>query len=298
MALVTVDAVVNVISDSLVISVCLVLQVAIGALEYGIVVRIGMAGRTDSVGIAVIDGELRVLGMIESSVQPTGGVVAGLAGGGEKLRLRHVPRIGGGVVVSLVAPDASGRQGRVIVVDVTVGALPRRDRVHPGQRERGVVVVEGRVGPQDGVVADFALLRESNGDVIGSGGAVEVRQVARNAGGAVQGVVVVRVAIGAEPRRNSVRSGQRESGGRVIKHSVGPLHCVMAIRAGRRDSRGDVRERRHRVVVVGQVARNAGGVCDVVVIVDVAVGALQRRDGVASGEREAGAVVIESGIEP
>jgi hypothetical protein len=88
MALVTVDAVVNVISYSLVISVRLVLQVAIGALENRIVVRVGMAGRTHSVGIAVIDGELRVLGMIEGSVQPAGGVVASLASCGEKLRLR------------------------------------------------------------------------------------------------------------------------------------------------------------------------------------------------------------------
>lgn len=102
-----------------------------------------MAGRADVVGIAVVGGKGSVLRVVERGIEPTGGVVAVLAGRGEEQRLGRVPWIGCVVVVSLMAPDAGGRQGGVIAVDVAIAALPWRDGVQTGQRKSRVVVIEG-----------------------------------------------------------------------------------------------------------------------------------------------------------
>ena len=53
----------------------------------------------------------------------------------------HVVRIGSVLVILLVAAIAVRRQRRVIVVHMTLAA--GQLRVRPGQRERGVVVIEG-----------------------------------------------------------------------------------------------------------------------------------------------------------
>jgi len=65
-----------------------------------------------------------------------------------------------------------------------------------------------------------------------------------------------------------------------------------------------LREVRRHVVGIGsslivlQVAGRAGRAVQVVVVIDVAVGAGAGRDRVQSGKREPGAVVIEGGIKP
>ena len=46
------------------------------------------------------------------------------------------------VVIRLMAADASSRQRGVVSVDVAISALPRRNGMRSGQRERCVVVVE------------------------------------------------------------------------------------------------------------------------------------------------------------
>ena len=53
-----------------------------------------------------------------------------------------------------------------------------------------------------------------------------------------------------------------------------------------------------RALKIFQMARDATGNGKVVVIVDVAIGALSGRRRVHSGQRESCAVVIESGIQP
>ena len=138
--------------------------------------------------------------------------MAVLAGCGEELRLRGVARIGRVVVIGLMATNAGRRQRRVIVVDVAIGALPRRRRVRTGQRECGLVVIEGRIRPHRSVVAEFALLGEPGRYVVRIRSPLEILQMARYAGGTVQGIVVVDVAVGAQARRRDVGAGQGEAG--------------------------------------------------------------------------------------
>ena len=70
----------------------------------------------------------------------------------------------------------------------------------------------------------------------------------------------------------------------------------MAELAGRREAR--VRHRTFRIVEIGLVARNAERAVQVVVIVDVAVGARPRRNRMGTRQREAGLRVIELAIRP
>jgi len=126
-ALITIDAVVDIPADLRVLEVVgVVAPMAGGALEDGVVIGVGVARRADAVGIAVVHRELRVLRVIERCACPGRGVVTGCTGRREELRLSRVAGVGRVVVVGLVAADAGDWQGCVITVDVAVGAHPRR----------------------------------------------------------------------------------------------------------------------------------------------------------------------------
>ena len=143
MALVAIDAVVDVAGDLLVVEVAgVVASVAASALEDRIIVGVDVAGGAHVVGVAVVGGEGCVLRVVERRVGPGRRGVAALTGRGEELRLRRVAGIGRVVVVGLMASDAGGRQRRVIVVHVAVAALPWRHRVRTSQGESSVVVIE------------------------------------------------------------------------------------------------------------------------------------------------------------
>ena len=129
MALVTVNAVVDVPLYAGVVAVRLRRGVAVRALKDRVVIRIGMARRADVVGIAVVCRELRVLRVIEGCASPGCGVVAVLASRREELRLRRVARVRRVVVISLMAADTCRRQRGVVVIHMAVAALPRRHRV-------------------------------------------------------------------------------------------------------------------------------------------------------------------------
>jgi len=160
--LVAVDAVVHIPVHVLVVEVSgVVASVAARALEYGVVAGINVAGGADAVGVAMVNRELRVLRMVERRARPSRGVVAVLAGGRKELRLGGVAWIGCVVVVSLMATDAREWQGGVVVIDMAVRAHTRRHHVRTSKRERSVVVIKRGVGPDDGVVAEFAGSRES-----------------------------------------------------------------------------------------------------------------------------------------
>src|SRR5579872_940938 len=218
-----------------------------------------MAGGTDIVRIAVAGGERRVLGVVKRRIQPVGCAVTVLAGGGKELRLRGVSGVGGVVVIRLVAADADGGQGRVIVIHVAVRAMARRSHVRPGQGKGRVVVVEGAIRPSGGVVTQFACSREAGSDVIGICRPGVVLLVTGVAERAVQSVVVVDVAIRTQARRHGMLTSQRGCSGGVIEGGVGPLQGVVAGFAGGGEPGRDVVQGRLRVVVVMLMARHAGG---------------------------------------
>ena len=115
---------------------------------------------------------------------------------------------------------------------------------------------------------------------------VVVGLVAADAGSRQRGVVVVDVAVCARPRRNRVRSGQRERRVVVIEGRIRPVNRVMAELAGRREAR--VRYGALRIVEIGLVASDAQVAVQIVVIVDVAIGARPWRDCMGTRQGEAG----------
>lgn len=130
------------------------------------------------------------------------------------------------------------------------------------------------------------------------GGSRVILLVTRVAQCTVQRVVAVDVAIRALPRRNDMRTGQREAGGGVIEFAIGPRDGVVAALACRWEFRSDVVHRCDCVVVVVLMATHAGGARQVVVVIDVAVGAQPRRNGVRTRQGEPCAGVIEFAVGP
>ena len=109
MALITIDAVVDIPADIRVVEIGRVIAamfMASGACKDGIVVRTNVARGAHVIRIAVTCRERRVLRVIERSPGPRCGVVAGRARGREELRLRLVAGVRRVVVVRLMAANA------------------------------------------------------------------------------------------------------------------------------------------------------------------------------------------------
>ena len=181
---------------------------------------------------------------------------------------------------------------------MAIRALPWRHSVRPGQGKCRIGVIKCRIRPDCRVVTEFARGWESCGGMGGIGRARVVLLVAGVAKSAVQRVVAIDVAVGAQPRRRGVRSGQWESCGGVIEFAVGPQHRVVAALARSREMCGDVVHGSRGRVVVVLVAADASRAGQVVVAIDVAIGARARRNRVRSRQREPGGIVIESRIQP
>lgn len=299
MALVTIDAVVDISADIRVLEAsCVIAAVACRALEDGVIVGIDVTCRAHSVRVTVTRGKRRVLRVIETGSCPSRGVVAGLARGWEELWLGLVSRIRGVVVVRLVATYACGRKSGVVSVHVTVHALPRRHGVRTGERERRVVVVEGGVCPDRSVVAQLAGGWKTGSGVRRICGPRVVLLVARIAQRAIQRIIVVDVAVNALPWRNGMRASELESCGRVVERGIGPEDGIVAGLAGGWESGCRMVHRSSGIVVIGLMAREAGRARQIVIIVHVAIRTLPRRRSVRSGQRKPGTGVIESCIQP
>ena len=160
MARVAVNAVIDVAADVRVLKIGgVIVPVASGALEDGIVAGIRMAGRADSIGVPVIDVEPRV---IEGRAGPSRRCVAVLAG-------RREP--GGGVlgivrplVIGLMATVAVGGETRIVIV--YVAARAGNGNVSTSERKRRVVVVKCSGSPSNCVVAGLARRRKTQLNVI------------------------------------------------------------------------------------------------------------------------------------
>ena len=296
MAVVTIDAVVNVAAHALMVLIGLRLLVTVGTSEHREIVRIGMAGRAHTIGIAMVRREP---GVVEGRAQPAGGGVARRARGREASRL--VIRIVGRVVIVDVARIAIRRQSRVVVVHVAHGARHRRrwQSVITGQRERCVVVIKGAIGPEHGVVTDLACRREPRSNVIyRRRGSVVIGLMTRDASRVGQLVIIVDMAL-RTLRAGQVEPRQRPPSSRVIESAVRPEHGVMAEFACRREAGGNMVDRGGRGVVIGLVAADAHRVSrgQVVIIVEVALRTL-RAGQVEAGQGPARGRVVELTIGP
>src|ERR1035438_3838987 len=231
------------------------------------------------------EGEARG-GVVERGAGPIRGRVAPgtvLRESGGQMR-----RIGGCLVIGLVTVPAGAASKGVIVAHVALGAL--QAGVRASQREARGGVVERRTRPVEGrgSVAPGAVLRESGGQVRRAEGAFIVGLVAVPAGRAGQAVVVADVARGA--LRGGVDTYQGEPGGRVIEGGAIPIGRGVASGAILREIGCFVRRGAGSVVVV-LVAVPAGPAGQTVVVVHVALGALQA--GVRAGQRESRGCMVE-----
>ena len=223
--------------------------------------------------------------------------MANLARGGESNL--SVRRIVGVVVVGLVAGDAGRLIQLVIAVDVTIAAGARRHGVRTGQGPPGGGVIESAVHPVDGVVTGVAGRGKACLNVVHRRrGVVVVVLVAAHARSIGEVVVAIDVAVAASARRYGVRASEGPAGGGVIKRAIHPVDGVMAALAGGGEMGPNVVDRRLGVVVIGLVAADARSIGEVVVAIDVAVGAGARWHGVRTREGPAGGGVIERGIHP
>ena len=225
---------------------------------------------------------------------PSRSVVAHLAGLREPaLHMVGIRRV---LEVLQMTRHASRRRDVVVVVHVTVRALPWRHGVHARQWEVHRRVVETGGLPGGGRVARLASLGEAPGHVVRIGRALKVLQMARHACSAVQGVVIVDVTVGALTRRHSMHARQSEPCRGVVKLAIAPLHRVMALFASRREA--GVRHRSGRAGKIFLVTRETQSAGQVVVVVGVAIGALPWRHCMSAGQRKSHRRVIELRIQP
>ena len=162
MALVTIDAVVDVARDALMLEIVgVVTAVTTGALEDGVVIRVDVAGGANVIRVAVTGWKWRVLGVIERRTRPGTRVMAVLASSREELRLRRMAGVCAGVVIRLVTADTRGRQRRVVVVDVAIRALTRWHGVRAGQRKTSTRMVKLAMRPEHRIMAACAGRRKS-----------------------------------------------------------------------------------------------------------------------------------------
>ena len=232
-------------------------------------------------------------GVIELAIRPGHGVMT-LRAGCRETGVRH--RRGRGIVVGLMATDAGGRGDIEVIIDVAVRTLPRRNRVRTGQRESGRRVIELCVSPLHGVMALLACSREPG--VCHRGyGVVEIILVAADAGRAGDVEIVIDVAIRTLPRGNRVCTRQRKPRFRVIERRRLPGCGGVAGFASLRESPAHVVRVRGSLEIF-QVTRHAGRAGQVVVVVDVAIGALPRRNRMRAGQHKIYRGVIETGRLP
>src|SRR5262249_31141560 len=154
-----------------------------------------------------------------------------------------------------------------------------------------------RIRPADRVVALCAGLREPGLDVIRVGRALEIFQVAADAGRVRAGQIVVAIYVALPALRGRVRTGQRKPGGRVIEGRVVPRSGVVALLAGLRECGLDV-IRVGRALEILQVTADASCVraAQIVIAIYVALPALRGR--VCTGQRKPGGRVIEGRVIP
>ena len=167
---------------------------------------------------------------------------------------------------------------------MAVDALARWHGVRTRQNKSGRRVIELAIGPRHGVVTLLASGREPRMRHR-RGRRVVVSLMTTDAGGRSDVVVVVDVTVRALARGHCVRTAKREPRGAVVEGGIQPAGGVVTLLTGLRKIRRHVIGIR-RALEIFQVAGHARGARQVVIAVDVAVGALPRRNRMRAGESE------------
>src|SRR5712692_4989109 len=266
--------------------IALVATVAIGGYRSEVASDVAeVAGHGD---VEAGQGELR-LAVVERGRLPSGGGVAGSAGGGETQQ--GVFGIGGGVEIFDMTGGAIG--GGVVEVSPDVAGVAQDGDMGAGEGKDRFVVIEGDGGPSCRRVAARAGGGNAGLDMVGVGGGVEILEVAGGAVGGGSLVVVVQVAAGAE--HGEVEAGQGEQGLVVIKRGGLPGGGGVAQVTRLWEARGDM-VGIGRGVEVLQVARDTGSRQPGIDVVHMAGGA--GRTDVGPGQRKGRFGMIEGGPGP
>jgi hypothetical protein len=177
----------NGVSKGQIVVVADVALVAIGGRASGSHLVVALQCPTSGAVVPGSGGKGRGGGMAVCAVR-SGKGTTGSGGSGRVHRIIRGAVIRG--VAAVVGVSTARRKAEgVVAIGMALRAL-HGGSVQASKRESGVVVIEGRIGPVDGVVASIAGLREARGDVIGNGaaqscGAIPIGQVTIDAGGAV-----------------------------------------------------------------------------------------------------------------
>ena len=186
-----------------------------------------------------------------------------------------------------VATDAGsvGRGQIVVAIHVTLRAL--HIDVGAGERETCGRVVKVRARPGRGVVTLLTGLREARGYMVRIGRALEILQVATDAGRIGRSQVVVAIHVALRALHTDVGTDERETRSGVVKSRAGPGRGGVTLLAGLRESRLHM-VRIGRALEILQVATDARCVRtgERVIAVYVALDALHA--GVCAGQREPG----------
>ena len=211
-------------------------------------------------------------GMVEGRVAPGGRAMALLASLGQSSL--DVIGICGCLEIFQVTTDAR-RVGRgQIVVTIHVALRTLDVDVRSSQRETCGGVIERRRRPVGRAMALLASLREARAHVVRVGGALEILQVAAHASRVRAGQVVIVIHMALHALHAGMGARQRESSRGVIEVRTVPRGGVVTLLAGLRETRSDVVRICGRLEVF-QVAAHTRGYRQVVIVVDVALRALQ-----------------------
>ena len=112
-----------------------------------------------------------------------------------------------------------------------------------------------------------------------------------------ESVVVVYVAVQTLTRRNCVRSGQRETGGGMVKCRVQPRSRIVALLAALRKIRCHMVRIGGSLILLQVTAHTSSG-GQAVIVGDMAIGALPRRHRVHPGQGEVRHVVVKRCVRP
>ena len=123
----------------------------------------------------------------------------------------NVIRIGRRLIILQMAIHAGGAGEVVVVVDMAIGALPRRHGMAGGQGKSDGAVIEFGVQPVVGSVTTVAGCGKVGRDVVGRPGCLEISHVARRAGrGHRLKVAGGRALVAGVAVHDRVRSSQRK----------------------------------------------------------------------------------------